>query len=169
MNIVIDVRSHSMAFGADFKRLNEDWISTYFSLEKSDIQVLNDPQKYILDKGGNVFIALHNNKPVGTCALIVIDGVTCELAKMVVDPDFQGQGIAYKLGQIFIGKAKERGFSRIVLEGNTKMVASINLYRKLGFKEVPVDLDIRNSITHERCNIFMELYLNLTIHPEYYI
>jgi GNAT superfamily N-acetyltransferase len=169
MEIVIDIRSHSMAFGADFKRLNEDWISTYFSMEESDIQVLNDPQKYILDKGGNVFIALHNNKPVGTCALIVIDGVTCELAKMVVHPDFQGQGIGYKLGQAFIGKAKERGFSRIVLEGNTKMVASINLYRKLGFQEVPAVLDVRNSTTHERCNIFMELYLNPNIHPEYYI
>jgi len=48
------------------KRINEDWISANFWLEESDIQVLSDPQKYILDKGGNVFIALLNGKPVGT-------------------------------------------------------------------------------------------------------
>ena len=169
MNIVIDVRSHFMGFGADFKRLNEDWISTYFWLEESDIQVLNDPQKYILDKGGNVFIALDNNKVVGTCALIVIDGISCELAKMVVDPEFHGQGIGYKLGQVFIAKARERGFSRIILEGNTKMEASLALYRKLGFHEVPVEFDVRNSTTHKRCNVFMELLLNPAAHPEYYI
>ena len=53
MNIIIDIRSHSMAFWTDFKRLNEEWISTYFCLEESDILVLNDPQKHILNKGGN--------------------------------------------------------------------------------------------------------------------
>ena len=95
MNLVIDIRSKVMAFAEDFKRLNEDWISTNFWLEESDIQVLNDPQKFILDKGGNVFIALLNNKPVGTCALLVRDGITCELVKMVVDPEAQGKGIGY--------------------------------------------------------------------------
>lgn len=169
MDIVIDIRSHAMAFGADFKRLNEAWISTYFWLEESDKQILNDPQKHILDKGGNVFFALLNNKPVGTCALMVIDGVTCELAKMAVDSEFQGQGIGYKLGLTFIEKARHRGFSRIVLEGNTVLEASIALYRKLGFREVPIELDIRSSTAHKRCNIFMELQLNPTFHTEYYI
>lgn len=169
MDIVIDIRTHAMAFGADFRRLNEAWISTFFWLEESDRLVLNDPQKYILDKGGNVFIALHNGKPVGTCALMVIDGITCELAKMAVDPEFQGQGVGYRLGVTFIEKARQRGFSRIVLEGNTKMEASITLYRKLGFQEVSLELDIRSSTTHKRCNIFMELLLNPSLHPEYYI
>lgn len=169
MNVVIDVRSHTMAFEADFKRLNEAWISTYFGLEESDILVLNDPQKYILDKGGNIFVALQNNKPVGTCALVVVDGITCELTKLVVDPEFHGQGIGYKLGLAFIEKARARGFARIILEGNTKMEASIALYRKLGFLEIPLELDARNVTVHKRCNIMMELILNPTVHPEYYI
>ena len=169
MDIVIDVRSHSMAFEADFKRLNEAWISTFFWLEESDNLVLNDPQKYILDKGGNVFIALQNSKPVGTCALMAIDGITCELTKMVVDPEFHGQGIGYKLGLVFIEKAKARGFARIILEGNTKMEASIALYRKLGFREIPLELDARNLSVHKRCNIMMELILTQMFHPEYYI
>jgi ribosomal protein S18 acetylase RimI-like enzyme len=169
MDIVINIRTHAMAFGTDFKRLNEAWISTYFWLEESDKLTLDDPQKYILDKGGNVFIALHNGKPVGTCALMVIDGVTCELAKMAVDPEYQGQGIGFQLGLAFIEKARQRGFSRIVLEGNTKMEASIALYRKLGFHEVPLELNIRSSTAHKRCNIFMELLLNPSLYPEYFI
>jgi len=85
MSIEIAIRTNSMAYAEDFKRINEDWISANFWLEESDIQMLSDPQKYILDKGGNVFIALLNGKPVGTCALQVHDALTCELAKMAVD------------------------------------------------------------------------------------
>jgi len=166
MNVVIDVRSNVMAFAEEFKKLNEEWITSNFQLEESDIQFLSNPQKYILDKGGNIFIALYNNKPVGACALLIRDGLTCELVKMVVDPHYQRQGIGYKLGQSFITKARDRGFSRIVLEGNTKMEASIALYRKLGFQEIPLEFDVHDTTNHIRCNIFMELVL---IHSEYYI
>lgn len=158
-----------MAYAEDFKRINEDWISTNFWLEASDIQVLNDPQKYILDKGGNVFIALLNGKAVGTCALQVHDALTCELAQMAVDSHVQGNGIGFLLGTTLINKARERGFSRIVLEGNTKMEASILLYRKLGFTEVPFSKIKQSAATHERCNIVMELPLSPLPQPEYYI
>jgi len=68
MSIEIAIRTNSMAYAEDFKRINEDWISANFWLEESDIQVLSDPQKYILDKDGNVFIALLNGNPVGRCS-----------------------------------------------------------------------------------------------------
>jgi len=166
MNVVIDVRSNVMAFAEEFKRLNEEWITTNFKLEESDIQFLSDPQKYILDKGGTVFIALYNGKPVGACALLIRDGLTCELVEMVVDPQYQRQGIGYKLGLEFIEKARNRGFSRIVLEGNTKMDAAVALYQKLGFHEIPLEYDVHNTTNHKRCNIFMEMVL---IRFEYYI
>ena len=166
MNVVIDVRTNVMAFAEEFKRLNEEWITANFQLEESDIKFLSNPQKYILDKGGTVFIALYNNKPVGACALLIRDGLTCELVKMVVDPQYQRQGIGYQLGQALIAKARNRGFSRIVLEGNSKMEASVALYRKLGFQEIPLEFDVHDSTIRNRCNIFMELVL---IHSEYFI
>jgi N-acetylglutamate synthase and related acetyltransferases len=169
MGVEIITRTSTMAYAGDFKRINEDWISSNFWLEESDIQVLNDPQKYILDKGGNVFIALLDGVPVGTCALIVRDMFTCELAKMAVDTKARGRGIGYLLGVALIEKARERGFSRIVLEGNTKMTASISLYRKLGFEEIPLNGIDNNQEIHERCNIFMELINNQGIQAEYYI
>lgn len=159
-----------MAYTRDFKRINEDWISTHFWLEDSDIQVLSNPQKYILDKGGNVFIALLNGEPVGICALIVRDVLTCELAKMAVDIQARGHGIGYLLGVALIEKAHERGFSHVVLEGNTKMAASIKLYRKLGFAVIPLSDINQKQAVHSRCNIFMELNkLNPSFQSEYYI
>jgi len=43
---------------------------------------------------------------------------------------------------------------RIFLEGNTRLAPSIHLYRKLGFREIPLD-----GHTYERCDILMEMIL----------
>ena len=169
MSIEIAIRTNSMAYAEDFRRINEDWISANFWLEESDIQVLNDSQKYILDKGGNVFIALLNGKPVGTCALQVHDALTCELAKMAVDDHAQGSGIGFLLGTTLIDKARERGFNRIILEGNTKMKASILLYQKLGFIEIPFTEVEQTVASHKRCNIVMELKISPLPQTEYHI
>src|ERR1035437_5152862 len=153
MDIQIIFRSTYMTFEREFRQLNEAWISKYFKLEDSDKLVLNNPQKHILDKGGNIFLALHDGRVVGCCALLVHDIFTCELAKMVVDPSAQGKGIGTLLGKALIEKARQRGFKRVVLEGNTKMAASIELYRKLGFWELPFNRIEQKQELHTRCNI----------------
>ncbi len=158
-----------MIFENEFRQLNEDWISTYFVLEESDKQVLENPQQYILDKGGNVFIALENGQVIGCCALLAHDVFTCELAKMAVTPAAQGKGVGFLLGSALVERARERGFKRIILEGNTQMEASISLYRKLGFQEVPFELIKQTYELHSRCNIFMELNLISPDTPEFYI
>jgi len=169
MSVEIVVSSNTIAYEKEFRQLNEAWISANFWLEESDIKLLSDPQKYILDKGGNVFIALLDGKPVGTCALIVHDNITCELGKMAVDPKAQSHGIGFLLGSALLEKARQRNFIRVVLEGNTKMEASIALYRKLGFKEVALPEFEQPTDFHKRCNIFMEYSINPYAQPEYYI
>jgi len=169
MAVQIIFRSTFMTFEREFRQLNEAWISKYFKLEDSDRLVLNNPQKYILDKGGNVFIAFQDGRVLGCCALLVHDLYTCELAKMVVDPTALGKGIGSLLGATLIEKARQRGFNRVILEGNTKMAASILLYRKLGFQEVPFNKIEQKHELHARCNIFMELNIMPVKDPEFYI
>jgi len=169
MDIQLIFRSTFMTYEREFRQLNEVWISKYFRLEDSDKLILSNPQKYILDKGGNVFLALQDGRMVGCCALLVHDIYTCELAKMVVDPSVQGIGIGFMLGNALIEKARQRGFKRVTLEGNTKMEASISLYRKLGFQEVPFNKIEQSQKLHSRCNIFMQLNLTPLSTPEFYI
>jgi len=155
MSLEIAIISNTIAYEKDFRRLNEAWISTCFQLEESDIELLNNPQKFILDKGGVIFIALLDGQVVGCCALIVHEHFTCELAKLAVDPNFQGQGIGLLLASTLIKKAKQLSFKNIFLEGSTKLPASISLYRKLGFKEI-IDEKSSDCICHKRCNVLME-------------
>ncbi|MBE9182014.1 GNAT family N-acetyltransferase [Oculatella sp. LEGE 06141] len=150
----IEIIDYSPEFQNDFKQLNYDWIEKYFKLEESDYQSLNHPDQKILQSGGHIYLARHNNEIVGTCALIKIDNDTYELAKMAVAERARGKGIGRLLGQSAIAKARELGANTICLESNTVLEPAIKLYQTLGFRKV-----VGQPSTYERCNIQMELKL----------
>jgi GNAT superfamily N-acetyltransferase len=137
-----------------FRDLNVEWISTYFEMESSDYKALDHPDEYILQQGGHIFIALYNEHPVGTCALIKMDHerFDYELAKMAVAPQAQGKGIGWALGQAIIQKAQSLAARSIYLESNTILTPAIRLYQKLGFQEIT-----GYPSPYARCNIQMEL------------
>ena len=137
-----------------FKALNEEWISKYFEMEETDYKALDNPNEYILDKGGKILVALYQNEPVGVCALIKMqDGVfDFEMAKMAVSPKAQGKSIGWLLGQAIIETARELGAKKIYLESNTILKPAINLYYKMGFEKIT-----GMATPYKRCNIQMEL------------
>lgn len=139
-----------------FRTLNENWISTHFEMEDVDHKSLDNPEEYILQNGGYIFVALYKEEPAGVCALIKMqeDDYDFELAKMAVSQDVQGNNIGFLLGQSAVNKAIELGASKIYLESNTILRPAIRLYQKLGFKKVA-----GRSTPYKRCNIQMELSL----------
>lgn len=138
-----------------FRELNEAWITEHFELEESDQKMLNDPKGYILDQGGVILIAEMDDRVVGTCALIKMEGDQFELAKMAVDPSAQGRSIGYKLGLAILEKAKSLGARTVFLETNSKLQPALALYKKLGFKEIAGP-----ESPYSRCNVQMELVLS---------
>ena len=58
MSVQIIIRATMMTHEREFRKLNSEWISKYFYLEDSDCIILENPQKYILYRGGNVFLHL---------------------------------------------------------------------------------------------------------------
>ena len=137
-----------------FRSLNEEWINRYFQMEPGDYAALDNPQEFILDKGGEVFVALYQNEPVGVCALIKANDERYELSKLAVGPKAQGKGIGLLLGRAVVDRAKELGGRMLYLESNTVLKPAIRLYEKLGFKKVS-----GRSSAYRRCNIQMELNL----------
>jgi DNA-binding MarR family transcriptional regulator/N-acetylglutamate synthase-like GNAT family acetyltransferase len=137
-----------------FRALNVEWISTYFEMEEMDYKALDNPEEYILNKGGKIFVALYRNEPVGVCALIKMkdSDYDFEMAKMAVSPKAQGKNIGFLLGQAIVNSARELGAGKIYLESNTILKPAINLYYKLGFQKV-----YGLATPYKRCNIQMEL------------
>jgi GNAT superfamily N-acetyltransferase len=139
---------------ADFRRLNEAWITRYFAIEDSDRTALDAPQTSILDRGGHILVALADDTVVGVCALTKMDAHTYELAKMAVAEEVRGQGIGSLLGHAALDRAREAGATRVYLESNTRLKPAIELYRKLGFRKI-----VGAPSAYARCNIQMEVLL----------
>jgi DNA-binding MarR family transcriptional regulator/ribosomal protein S18 acetylase RimI-like enzyme len=119
-----------------FKELNIEWLKKYFTFEPADAKMLSNPEKEIINKGGEIFFALLDNEIVGTCAVLKIDNRTFELAKMAVTERAQGRQVGKKLGLTAIGFAVSRNAEKIILDTNSKLDTAVNLYRNLGFMVV---------------------------------
>ncbi len=152
----VQIVAYEPKYQSAFKSLNQEWISTYFEMEEADYKALDNPEAYILSKGGKIVVALYKDEPLGVCALIKMNdqNYDFELAKMAVSPKAQGKNIGWLLGQAVIDSAKASGASKIYLESNTILKPAINLYHKLGFQKV-----VGHSTPYKRCNIQMELLL----------
>jgi len=150
----VTITDYTPGYKTAFKALNEEWISSYFTMEESDYKALDHPEEYILNKGGQIIVALFDGKPVGVCALIKMDDpeYDFELAKMAVSPTMQGKRIGFLLGQAIIEKAKAAGAKNVYLESNTILKPAIKLYEKLGFKKIA-----GRATPYARCNIQMGL------------
>lgn len=151
----VEITRWDRRYRDDFIRLNSEWIEIFFCLEESDLKILGDPEGEIIRKGGEIFLALTGGKAVGCCALVCHpDTGRYELAKMAVSPAAQGKGIGFQLGAALLRYAGEHGITRIFLEANTRLAASVRLYRKLGFQE----MEAKNP-AYNRCNLYMEKIL----------
>ncbi len=137
-----------------FRDINVEWIEANFTLEPEDLHQLGHPE-HILDDGGAILIALKDGEPVGTAALVRMDGGRFELAKMAVAPTARGLGIGKILGEAAIAEARRRRAKELYLESNRALIAAIKLYFKLGFVEVD-----RGPSPYARCNIQMALTLS---------
>jgi ribosomal protein S18 acetylase RimI-like enzyme len=136
-----------------FKEINEQWITRLYIMEEEDIKTVEDPEGYVLKGGGRIFIALYKGYPVGTCAYLNMGDDVYEMIKMAVDEDFRGLRIGKRIGEESVQQIKEMGAKKIILFSNTTGSAvAIDMYRKLGFMEVPL-----GDSEFIRANIKMEL------------
>ena len=122
--------------------------------DRSDKKDLLNPDK-IVHNGGQVFFALENQKVIGTVAMINSSENRFELAKMTVQKDFRGKGIANLLMDECLKFAKENKANEIFLISNDSLTIARNLYDKYGFKEVDLD-----SQKYDRGNVKMRLTLD---------
>lgn len=149
----IEIVEFDDRWAADFARLNYEWIEKYFTVERHDREILEDPRKWVTEPGGEIFMALAGGRAAGTAAMIPAGEGVLELTKMAVSPEFQGHGIANHLMRASIDFAKSVGARLIFLESHRSLQPALSLYRKFGFVEVPTDPNSE----YARADIRMEL------------
>ena len=143
-------------YAKQFADLNYQWIAETYGIEEHDHDILDHPREAVIDAGGQIFFAVAGAEVAGTVAMIPFDDDAFELTKMAVDPKFRGRGIGDRLMQACVDFTRESSRSSIILESNTKQAAAIQLYRKFGFRETPLDPNSQ----YVRANIRMELVVS---------
>ncbi len=152
----VKIVAYDVKYREHWRIINQQWIETLFEMEEEDIINLNDPEKYVLDKGGEIYFALLDGKPVGAIALKKFTPERFELSKMGVLPEARGHGIGNLLVEKVLERFKARGGRELFLETNSSLTPAITLYKKYGFKEVPAP----EKTPYDRADYFMELNIN---------
>ncbi len=149
----LQIVDYSPIYREAFKALNVEWLEKYFYVEAIDEKVLSHPEDYIIAPGGHIFIALLNNEPVGTVALIKDSEQRLELSKMAVTEKAQGFGVGRKLLKRALAFFRETTFETLFLESNSKLETAIQLYLSEGFahKEKP-----GGESHYQRADVYME-------------
>lgn len=135
---MIELIKYHPQYLAAFREMNLQWLNEFGLTESHDLEVLDDPQKFIIDKGGALYLAVSGGQLAGSAAMVPEDEHTMELAKMCVHPDFRGQGISLRLMNQCLQFAKDRKIARIILYSNHQLQQAIRIYEKFGFRHVPV-------------------------------
>jgi len=101
---------------------------------------LNDLETNYTGRGGcfDLIEDAHGNL-VGCWGLYPVDKSTCELRKMYFVPSVRGLGLGRYVLEVALRKAKQMGFSKIVLETSSKLIAANRLYQRFGFKPAVSD------------------------------
>jgi ribosomal protein S18 acetylase RimI-like enzyme len=136
MITIIDYKNEHQPW---FEKFNRDWIEADFEMEPLDEYVLRNPEEAILQKGGAILMALYDGQPAGTVGLRKVTDTVFEFTKMAVDKNFRRKGIAEAISLASLEKAKQLGATDVILYTNTKSVAAIRLYEKLGFTHLPLE------------------------------
>ncbi len=154
--MTVVIRSFRPGDEAAFRDINLEWIERFFAVEAKDREVLGNPEKYILDPGGAILLAMDDETPVGVVALMVMGDGSVELAKMGVRPQAQGKGAGRMLVAAAVERARELGMRRVYIETNSKLGPALKLYHDAGF----VPLKERLPSPYARADVQLELILD---------
>jgi N-acetylglutamate synthase-like GNAT family acetyltransferase len=148
----VSIVSYEPRYQPDFKRLNVEWISQYFTVETHDLEQLDQPETHVLPNDGQIFFVLIDGEVVGCVAMVNMGATGFELAKMAVSPNVQGQGIGKRLCLAAIDYARQLGVKTVWLESNRVLTPALTMYERVGFREVP-----RVETPYARADIRMEI------------
>jgi GNAT superfamily N-acetyltransferase len=113
-----------------------DWLRDDLCLQGFERELATLPGDYA-PPDGRLLLAWHHEQPVGCVALRRIDATTGEIKRLYVRPEARGRRTGRRLVEQVIAAAREIGYRRLVLDTLPQMAEAGELYRSMGFREIP--------------------------------
>ena len=151
----LNIRRFTPDLAGNFYRINAQWIEDMYSLEQTDIEVLEAPYERLIAPGGDIlFVEAPGLGIVGTGALRRSGAHDFELTKMGVLRQARGKKAGEFLLRALIERAQALGYERLYLLSNAKGAAGIHLYEKVGFVH-DTAIMAEFGARYQRCNVAM--------------
>jgi DNA-binding MarR family transcriptional regulator/GNAT superfamily N-acetyltransferase len=154
-DLSVEIIPFSRSLAPHFERLNREWLGHDVPIEPRDVEVITNPKRVIIDRGGHILFARINREIVGTASILAHGPGEYEIAKMAVTLRHRGVGIGRHLALAAIAWAKAQKAESILIATSPKLARALVLYRSLGFVEISPDTAWRRQ--YKRRTIFMRL------------
>jgi GNAT superfamily N-acetyltransferase len=82
-------------------------------------------------------LARRDGEPVGCGGLRAIDAAHGEIKRMFVTPEARGTGVSVEILAALEAEARERGWTRLVLETGTEQPDAVRFYTRQGYAPIP--------------------------------
>ena len=118
------------------ERVIDFWIKVCideFGFQEWKDNIINMNNHLFKENNGGFWLALDDERVVGTISLENLDNKKCLLKGMYVDKEYRKQGIASRLWNIFLDFAKKIRYKKILLDTYEQFVDAIIFYEKFGF------------------------------------
>lgn len=123
-----DVRGLFIAYGK--------WRNLDAALGDFEAELANLPGKYAQSQRGCLLIAYWKGNPAGCIAYQSLGSEICEMKRLWVKPEFQGNKIGFELVKQILEKGKNAGYKVMRLDTHPRMLRAQGLYRSFGFHEI---------------------------------
>ena len=99
---------------------------------------LDDFTARYVENGGAFLVLCEGGRIVGTGALHRLEDGVGEIKRLWLLPEYQGQGLGYRMMLRLLDVARENGYQKVRLETNPAHQArAVAFYRQMGFYEIP--------------------------------
>ncbi len=104
------------------------WDPDYYNRDLTDLK------QHYFDVGGDFWVLEQEGKIVGTGGYEKHSDEECELARLYLLKEVRGKGWGRRLFEHIVRTAQERGFNRMVIWSDKKLVEAHRLYTSYGAK-----------------------------------
>ncbi len=99
---------------------------------------IDDFENKYFDNGGAFLVITEGGRIIGTGAIHRLEDKVCEIKRLWLLPEYQGQGLGYQMMLRLLALAREKGYKKVRLETSPVYQArAFAFYQRIGFYVIP--------------------------------